>query len=71
MIEDTDPLSMMVLDYMLQQKLLGRTKISESEICEELGFPWDNTREDRVFTLTDFGENVVSLSEHRKRKGLL
>lgn len=70
MTEETDPLSMMVLEYMLQQKLLGREQILESEICEELGFPWDDTKEDRVFMLSELGENVVSMYEYKKRKGL-
>lgn len=69
MTNDIDPLGMMVLEYMLQQKLLGRTELYESEICEELGFPWDNIKEDRLFKLSELGENVVSLNEYKK-KGL-
>lgn len=71
MSDEEDRLGMMVLEYMLTQKLLGRTQISESEICESLGLPWDNTKEDRVFTLSELGENVVSMHEYRKRKGLV
>lgn len=70
MTEESDPLSMMVLEYMLQQKLLGRELILESEICETLGFPWDGTKEDRMFSLSELGENVVSMYEYKKRKGL-
>lgn len=70
-MEDDDQLSMMILAYMLQQKLLGREKIFESEICESLGLPWDPKLEDRCFLLTEFGENAVSLYEHKKKRGLL
>lgn len=70
MTDDMDPLSMMVLEYMLQQKLLGRTQILESEICDTLGFPWDDTKEDRMFSLSELGENVVSFYEYKKRKGV-
>lgn len=68
MKNDIDPLGMMVLEYMLQQKLLGREKLYESEICETLGFPWDDKREDRLYVLTDLGENAVSLHDHKKNK---
>ena len=70
MTQEADPLSMMVLEYMLQQKLLGRTQILESEKCEELGIPWDGTKEDRMFSLSELGENVVSMYEYKKRKGM-
>jgi hypothetical protein len=70
MENELDPLSIMVLEYMLQQKLLGREKLYESEICETLGFPWDDTREDRILILTDLGENAVSLYDYKKNKGL-
>lgn len=68
-MEDDDQLGMMILSYMLQQKLLGREKILESEISESLGLPWDPNLEDRWLLLTDLGENALGLYEHKK-KGL-
>lgn len=70
MTNDIDTLGVMILEYMLQQKLLGREQIYESEICETLGFPWDNRNEDRLYKLSDLGEKAISLYEYKKSKGL-
>jgi hypothetical protein len=41
--------------------MLGRTEVNESEIHYALGYPWNDVFEDRIFTLTDLGEDAVSI----------
>ena len=55
---------MLVLKYLLQQKMLGRTEVNESEIHHALGYPWSEIYEDRIFMLTDLGEDKVSINDY-------
>jgi hypothetical protein len=55
---------MLVLKYLLQQKMLGRTEVNESEIHHALGYTWSDIYEDRIFTLTDLGEDAVSINDY-------
>jgi hypothetical protein len=56
---DQKQLETFIMQYLLEQKLLGRDEIYESEIFEAIGFPWDN-EEDQLIQLTDLGEQEVS-----------
>ena len=58
-------IGMLVLRYLLQQKMLGRTEVNESEIHYALGYPWNDVFEDRVFSLTNMGEDFVSLNDYQ------
>ena len=70
-MDQEDQLSNAILEYMLHQKLLGREKVSESEILEALGIPWDDSLEDRYFVLTEEGEKHYSQVHETKKWGFL
>jgi len=61
---DEKVVGMLVLKYLLQQKMLGRTEVNESEIHHALGYTWSDIYEDRIFTLTDLGEDTVSINDY-------
>lgn len=65
-MKNDESLEMLIIEYMLHQKMLGRTKITESEIMEALGCPWDRGQEDRSFELTDLGEQYFSQQKKGK-----
>ena len=52
---------MLVLKYLLQLTMLGRPEVNESESQHALGYPWNDVFEDRIFMLTDLGEDKVSI----------
>lgn len=64
--EETDMLAMVILNYMLEQKKLGREIITEKEIFEVMGEEWDGG-ENRSFRLSELGENVISLAEYKRK----
>jgi hypothetical protein len=64
---DEKVVGMLVLKYLLQQKMLGRTEVNESEIHHALGYTWSDIYDDRAFSLTDLGESVVSFDDYKQR----
>lgn len=51
-----------IMNYLLEQKMLGRFAVYESEVFEALGYPWDEG-EDKLISLTDSGEEELSRRE--------
>jgi hypothetical protein len=66
-----EELGLMVLEYLFEQKMLGRVQVSESEVHDALGFPWDDNFEDRIFELSEEGETFVTLEGYKQRKSFL
>lgn len=63
--EEVDQLMLIVLAYLWEQKQLGRYEVYEKEVCEALGFEWDNGP-NRLLSLSDKAENIVSLFDYKK-----
>lgn len=64
--DETDMLAMVIMQYLLEQKKLGREVITEKEIFEVMGEEWDGG-ENRSFRLSELGENVISMAEYKRK----
>lgn len=60
-----DQIDQMILKYLLEQKMLGRDVVRESEIHEALGFSWDLSLDDRFIEITELGESAVKLDDQK------
>lgn len=69
--EDEERLGMMILEFMRGQKMIGKTSIKESEICEALGIEWDSSLEDKNFELTDLGEDAIDIYKSQSNRKFL
>jgi hypothetical protein len=58
-VTEEEMLESQIMNYLLEQKMLGRDSVYESEIFEALGYPWDEG-EDRLIGLTESGEQEIS-----------
>lgn len=65
---DVDKLSSLILQYMYEEKLKGRVELTERELFEVLGAPFEGEGDGRVFKLTTLGESkVVYLDDYKKK----
>lgn len=65
--DDEEMLGMMILEFMLSQKMIGKTSIRESEVYESLGIEWDDSLKDNVLELTDLGADALELYKNRSK----
>lgn len=61
-----------IIMYLLNQQAAGRKTVFESEVWQMLGQPFPDDRHDQEFILADYtqvklSENVVSISDYKKR----
>lgn len=69
--EEIDFVVQMIYAYIKSQIKLGRITVKLSEIYEFCGSEFDGTEEeDLTLVLTEPGENVVSLWDAKRKKGL-
>ena len=65
---EVDRLSQLIIQYLYEQKLKGRTEIYERELHDVMGYPFNQEGDGRLFRLTALGESkVVYLDEYRKK----